>query len=50
MGKFLGKQLKAAAKVERKPDTKSRKMTNVIRYVTGSSPTKKASANVSKPC
>lgn len=37
-------------KVERKPDTKSRKQTNIIRYVTSQNPAKKASLNTGKPC
>ena len=37
------------SKCERKPDTKSRKMENVIRYVSSQDPKKKASLRTGKP-
>lgn len=33
-----------------KPDTKSRKQSNVVRYVTRQDPAKKATLNTGKPC
>ena len=47
---YLNKPMKKAEKVSRKPDTKSRKMENVIRYVTNQDPKKKASISTGKPC
>lgn len=43
------KTLDCAKNTSRKPDTKSRKMENVARYVTSQDPKKKASLNVAKP-
>ncbi len=49
MSRPLSKQMAAAERVARKPETKSRKMKNVIRYITGQSPTKCASLPTGKP-
>lgn len=49
MSMGLGKLMRAAERTARKPDTKSRKMLNVIRYVSNQDPTKKATLGTSKP-
>lgn len=48
-GVLTDKQLKSASSVAHKPDTKSRKTENIIRYVTSQAPTKKASLKTSCP-
>ena len=55
MDKFLLKHTTKEAKVEMTkamglPDTKSRKMLNVINYATHQKPTKKYALGVTKPC
>lgn len=41
--------MNAAARMARKPNTRSGRMLNVVRYVTDSTPTKKAKMPTSKP-
>ncbi len=46
---FLSKTMANAAKVQRKPNTKSKRMENIIRYVTRQDPQKFASLPTGKP-
>lgn len=49
MAGLPSKTLSRAKNVSRKPDTKSRKMVNLIRYVTNQDPKKKAALSTAKP-